>query len=230
MSESTARTAAQEAFLRAGGPMSAVLEHKYETGELKRDYVYQAYPRMLKISKGVQTTKHRTDIVKGRDVEPYEWEETKERFEEVIVNSEEEEERVLTGGKSNAQVESERQELAAQCKARGIQVDATWGIVRLQRELGSAPTNETVDALRLKVQDLQEKAALRQKIADLEAQLAAQPAAATAPMMPPLASAREPVDETEALQYELRELGVEADGRWGLARLRQELHAARNRT
>src|SRR4051812_34359497 len=114
---------AQADFLRRGGPMAAILEHKYETGELQRDYVYQAYPRQINVSRGVQTIKKRTEVIQGRDVVPFEWEETKEVFDEIIVNSEEEEERVLLGGKSEAQVETERQELIVQCRSRGIQVD-----------------------------------------------------------------------------------------------------------
>ncbi len=200
--------------------MAGILEQKRESGELPREYVYQEYPRMLHISKGVQRFDRQTEVIRGREIAVREWTEDIEVFEEVVVGSEAEEEAVLAGGRTEAQVEAERQELIVAARGRNIQVDPTWGLVRLQRELGAAPSSETIDALRTKVADLEEKAALRRRIADLEAQVAGRGTSQ------PVESAFDMLDDPEDIRVHLIEMGVEVDRRWGLPRLRQELEQA----
>lgn len=98
--------------------------------------------------------------------------------------------------------------MIASLKSRGMSVDPTWSYVRLQREMGSMPPREAVEALARKVEALETEAKLRARIAELEAQLNASP-----------------VDEVEMLRQQLTRAGVEVDKRWGVARLRQELEA-----
>jgi hypothetical protein len=238
-------SASQQNFLRDGGPMSAVLEAKYQSGELSRDYVYRDYPKLLRRSLGIKHFDHATEVIRGNATVIRDWSEDREVFEEIIVKSEAEEEAVLSGGRTAAQVEEDRQAMIVLCRQRNIQVDPTWGIVRLQRELGAAPSNETIDAMRTKIADLEEKAALRERIATLEAMIAgraqpppvaahtestddaneltfrrSQPASTTTPR----AATQE--DEAEDLRQQLTALGVAVDRRWGLPRLRQELDDA----
>jgi hypothetical protein len=196
--------------------MQGVLSAKYENGELQRDYVFHEYPKLLRVSRGVQHFDHATEVIRGNATIVRDWSEDREVFEEIIVNSEAEEEAVLAGGQTEGQIEEHRQSLIVQAKQRGVQVDPTWGVVRLQRELGAAPSSETIDVMRAKIADLEEKAALRARIAELEAAMAGR-----APVLPTVSA-----DDPEELRAQLVSLGVEVDRRWGLARLRQELDAA----
>jgi hypothetical protein len=211
---------AQADFLRRGGPMAAILDAKYETGELSREYVHHEYPKMLRRSLGVKHFDHVTEMIVGGNKTVREWSEDKEVFEEIIVNSEDEEEAVLAGGRSEGQLEEERQELIIQGRQRGISVDPTWGLVRLQRELGAAPSSETIDVMRAKIADLEEKAALRARIAELEA------AAAVRNQVPhyvaPISPEPESPEEIADLREKLTSAGVKVDGRWSMATLRTE--------
>jgi hypothetical protein len=231
---------AQADFMRRGGPMAAILESKYESGELQRETPFHEYPKYIRISKGVQKFDRSTLILRGKDEVEKTWVEEREVFDEYTVASEAEEEAVLSGGRTAAQVEEDRQAMIALCRQRGIQCDPTWGIVRLQRELGAAPSNETIDAMRTKIADLEEKAALRERIAALEAQIAGRAMAAPAESTPsqerpgrlhldtgtttPRAATHE--DEAEDIRAQLGALGVAVDLRWGLSRLQRELEAA----
>jgi len=198
-----------------GGPLAGVLESKYQSGELKREYVYQEYPKYIRISKGKQTVHRSTTALRGKNEVEVEWDEEVEMFDEHWVNSEDEEEAVLSGGKSQIQLETERQQMISDLRSRGMQVDPTWTYVRLQREMGAMPPREAVEALQRKVEALESEAKLRARIAELEAQLNEKPAMASMAQ----------VDETEALREELRLSGVDVDKRWSLATLRQKVEA-----
>jgi hypothetical protein len=219
--------------------MQAILQAKRDSGELPSEYVYQEYPRMLRISRGVQRFDHATEVIRGNATVVRDWTEEREVFDEIIVASEAEEEAVLSGGRTAAQVEEDRQAMIVLCRQRNIQVDPTWGIVRLQRELGAAPSNETIDAMRTKIADLEEKAELRRRIAELEAAMRDR-AAPVQPAYSDKASvehgslrgsmvtlrAATQEDEAEDMRAQLTALGVKVDGRWSVPRLRQELDDA----
>lgn len=231
---------AQADFLRRGGPMAAILDAKYESGELTRDTPYAEYPKMIRRSLGMKHFDHVTEIIEGNTKGLARWSEDKEAFEEIIVTSEAEEEAVLAGGKGEAEIEQERQALLTEGRQRGISVDPTWGLVRLQRELGAAPSSETIEVMRKQIADLEEKAALRARIAELEAQVGRIDVQTTGRLAVPSDDvlvrlraeegphrAPHPVaDDVENLRAQLTDLGVEIDRRWGLARLQQELEAA----
>lgn len=202
---------AQRTFMNNGGIYASILQQKYESGELvpPERYEHREYPKMIRISRGIERVTRSTLRIRGKEELPYEWEEDVEKFDEHIVNSEDEEERVLNGGKSDMQVEQERQDMIVALKQRGVSVDPSWTYLRLQREMGAAPSQAAVDALQARVAQLETEAQLRARIAELEAQMRA-----PAP------------DEAEMLRGELRGLGVEPDGRWSLARLRSEVEKA----
>ncbi len=213
--QTAARHRTQTNFLRDGGTYAAVLQQKYESGELNPEYVYREYPKMLRISRGVQKFEMGTDIIRGNSVVPKEWVEEREVFDEIIVNNEEEEERVLQGGKTSEQINEEHTALIQQARSRGLKIDPSWSMVRIQRELGTQPVNESVLQLQRQVEELEEKAALRRRIAELEAQISGKPA--------PVASTE---DEVTALRKSLAEYGLAVDMRWGLQRLRAEMDRA----
>jgi hypothetical protein len=228
--------------------MQAILQAKRDSGELPSEYVYQEYPRMLRISRGVQRFDHATEVIRGNATVVRDWTEEREVFDEIIVASEAEEEAVLSGGRTAAQVEEDRQAMIVLCRQRNIQVDPTWGIVRLQRELGAVPSNETIDAMRTKIADLEEKAELRRRIAELEAAMRDRSAPVPAysdkaeiefgnlgttgrgrlsvspSTVTPRVATQE--DEAEDMRAQLTALGVKVDGRWSVPRLRQELDDA----
>lgn len=215
-------TISQRQFMMTGGIYAPVLQKKYDSGELvpPEKYQYQEYPKLVRISRGIQRVERHTELIRGRDIVPHDWVEEVEQFSDILVNSEAEEERVLNGGKSEAQIEQERQELFTQCKQRNIHADPSWSLLRLQRELGAAPSREAVDALQARVAQLETEAALKARIQELEALIAGKEAA-------PKPVARNPESaEEEQLRQQLTELGVEVDGRWGLLRLRRELETA----
>lgn len=201
-------TTSQKQFMNSGGIYAGILEAKYTSGELVRpeNYQWAEYPKAIRISKGMKTVHRTTTAIRGKNEVDVEWDEEVEDFEDHIVHNEQEEEAVKTGGKSQAQLEAERQQMINDLRGRGIQVDPTWSYVRLQREMGAMPPREAVEALARKVEVLEREAALKARIAELEALLNASP-----------------VDEIESLRAKLHAAGVEVDKRWGLARLRQEL-------
>lgn len=200
---------AQEAFMLQGGIYARIVAKMKAEGTIDARYVYREYPKMLRISKGMQELPRSTEDCKGRTLT---WTEHKEVFDEIVVNSEEEEERVLSGGKTSAQIEEERQELLRRCAAAGVRADPSWSAVRLRRELGDkmdAP--EPVDqmgALKAKLAQLEEMSLMRSKIAALEAELSARP------------------EDSDDMRAQLNALGVKTDGRWSASRLREELDRA----
>ena len=205
---------AQESFMRMGGTFARVLAAKYKSGELVKPE-YREYPKAVQINERWEEVDWSTETIKGGTLSGV----TRQRvFDTVIVHSEEEEERVLSGGKTSAQVEDERQTLIMRCRALGMKVDPEWSTIRLRRELGDkldAPEPVGVEAemaaLKEKLATLQEMANMRAEIDRLTAQL-------TRPTDAP--------SEAEGLRQELTALGVKVDQRWGVSRLREELDAA----
>ena len=200
---------AQEQFLSAGGTAQKALANKWKSGELKRTPDYQEYPKVVRLSRGFQDVECSTETIKGTTVS---WTENREMFDEITVHSEDEEERVLAGGKPAAALEEERQGLITRARQHGIKVDMSWSAIRLRRELGEKmdapePKDDMAD-LRDKLARLEEMAAMKAKIATREAQLS------------------RPADDADELRQELIGLGVTVDKRWGIARLREELEKA----
>lgn len=200
---------AQTLYLTMGGPYQMALQRKIKSGEISQNYEYREYPKMLYISQGIVAVDRSTETCKGKTIE---WVERKERFTEIVVNSEDEEERVLSGGKTTAQVEADRQALIVRGRALGLKIDESWSAIRLRRELGDNLNNSDIaDEMKVLVQKrahLQEIAAMRAEIAALEAQLA------------------KPADDPDDLRAQLSALGVTPDKRWGAVRLREELERA----
>ena len=210
---------AQTQFLSFGGVLARAIGKKRETGEIAKEYIYREYPKILRISKGMQKFELSTKTV---DKETIYWTEEKEIFEEIVVASEEEEDRVLSGGKTSSQIEEDRQNLIMRCRNAGILVDPSWSAVRLRRELGDkmdAPEASTpaqrLTALEAEAEGLRREAALIAEIAKLRAQNAQ------------MALGQVPADDDVAdLRQQLVALGVTPDKRWGAARLREELDRA----
>ena len=203
--------AAQDSFMRRGGAYEATLAHMRARGEIDAEYVYREYPKDVRIHKGKREVKCQTRDV---DKQLIEWTETRDIVDTITVHSEEEEDRVLNGGKTSAQIEEERQSLILQARDRGIKYDPSWSKLRLQRELGIPVAKEETAAfdevaeLEAQVAKARRALALREELATLNAQLAA------------------PEDDIDGLRAQLRDLGVKVDGRWSPARLRQELEQA----
>lgn len=199
------QTVSQTQFLNSGGIYAMPLARAREQGLMTEEYVYKEYPKMLRISRGVHEVKSSTQNIQGQTIE---WTEEKELFDEIVVDSEEEEERVLAGGKTAAQIEEERVALMVQADQRGIKIDPSWGILRIQRELG-APAPAPADDLAA----LERRIALLEREAELLGRIKA-------------LGGNEPADETEDLRRQLRGLGVTPDGRWSVERLRREIDTA----
>jgi len=202
----------QDDFLRRGGCYQIGLAYLRKAGLIPAagKTPFHEYPKMLRFSKGFKEVAKSTVTC---DKETVRWTENVEQFEEIIVHDEAEEERLLAGGKTSAQIEEDRQNLIRKCAAAGVSVDPSWTAVRLRRELGEtmdAPVADEMAELKAKLKRLEEMAEMRRKIAALEAEIAA----------PKL------VDDAETLRAELIALNVIPDKRWGAARLREELDRA----
>lgn len=162
---------AQNKFLMEGGGYEMPLLKMREAGTIALDYEYHEYPKVICIPHGTEQIDRQTETCnKGIYVN---WVETREKYEDIVVNSEEEEERVLSGGMTSAQLEDERQGLVSRCHTMGISVDPAWSAVRLRRLLGDAldapAPGDEMGALKVKLAHLEEIAALKAKIAALEA-------------------------------------------------------------
>jgi hypothetical protein len=164
---------AQNKFLMSGGTYELPLAMLREAGIIPSEYVYREYPKMLRISHGTETVQRKTETCKGTEIT---WSEDKEIFEDIVVHSEEEEERVLAGGKTSAQIENERQGLIMRCHSMGIPVDPAWTSVRLRRELGDAldapAPGDNMAKLEAELAALRKMAAMQAEIDALRAQLA----------------------------------------------------------
>ncbi len=197
-------------FLMDGGWMQIGIQRLIEKGLMADPdkYEHQEYPKIIRISHGVKPAEMTTEDHRGRVIS---WVQQKEHFEDIVVHSEEEEDRVLSGGKTSVQIEEERQHLITRLRGRGAKVDPTWSMLRLRRELGEEldkPDTDELGELQAKLAKLEEMAEMRAKIAALESQLS------------------QPVDSVASLRAELTALGVEFDGRWSVERLRKELDRA----
>lgn len=166
----------QNKFLMNGGSYELPLELLRAAGVIPREYIYREYPKMLRISHGFEDVQCMTETCKGKEIG---WTEHREIFEDIIVQSEEEEERVLSGGKTSAQLEDERQGLVQRCHSMGVPADPAWSAVRLRRELGDAldapaPGND-IARLEAEVAQLRKIETLQAEIAELKAKQAARP-------------------------------------------------------
>lgn len=169
-------------FLRAGGGYQLALSQMREDGRIPPFPVFHEYPKWLNLNPPI------------------------------IVHDEEEEERVLSGGKTSVQLEEEREGLFSRARNLGIKADPAWSIVRLKRELGEkmdAPP-EAEDRL----SRLEAELAYERKIAAMEAEIAE------------LKARRGVGDDADALRKELESHGVRVDGRWSATRMREELERA----
>lgn len=199
---------AQGDFMQKGGLYVHAMRAKIKSGELRKDYVYQDYPKNVRLNERVVEVEKSTEDIKGKTIK---WTESQTVWDEITVYSEEEEERTLAGGKTSQALEDERQTLIRRCRDAAIKVDITWSAIRLKRELGDkldAP--EPVDER----DALMEKLARLKEIADLKAQIAAMEAGVA------------PEDEAAGLRVQLEDLGVHVDLRWRIPRLREELEKA----
>jgi hypothetical protein len=199
---------AQTDFMMRGGTYEIALAQHMATGHVQKQYVYREYPKMLYLNPREIEEVRLVDTCDGRKLESRE---KRTVFDQFVVHSEEEEERVLAGGRSSVELEDERQTLFARARALNIKADPAWSIVRLKREMGdvmdAAPGNEMAK-LEAELTNLRKLAAMQKEIEDLRAQLGS--------------TADDPAD----LRSQLTTLGVTVDKRWGTARLREELDRA----
>lgn len=171
-------------FLMSGGSYALAMHQMRDKGTMPQSYVYHEYPKAIRISHGMgEPIERETETCKGTTIR---WvEKPTEMFETIIVHSEEEEERILAGGKTSAQIEDERLGLVNRCHSLSIPVDPSWSVVRLRRELGDAldaPAGDEMGALKAQLAQLEEMAAMKAKIAALQAQIAGTPDVLEAPI------------------------------------------------
>jgi hypothetical protein len=166
---------AQSKFLMNGGGYELAMAQMRERGTMPESYVYHEYPKAIRVSHGFEAAgqDRETETCKGTTVR---WtDQPREIIETIIVNSEAEEERVLAGGKTTAQIEDERLGLINRCHAMSIPVDPGWSVVRLRRELGDAldapAPGDDMARLEAELAALHKMAAMRSEIAALRAQL-----------------------------------------------------------
>lgn len=194
-------------YMLRGGPLEMALQQLRASGQVEDGYTYRPYPKMLRLSKGVQKIQRRTTTC---DKEVVHWVDEREVFDEIVVASEEEEERVLAGGRTSDQLEEERLGLLHRCRAAGIGADPGWTSVRLRRELGDKLDEPLVVGDRMA--SLEAELAYERKIAAMEEEIAV------------LRARKVEGSEAEEMRAQLADLGVKADGRWSIAKLREELN------
>jgi hypothetical protein len=207
---------AQQHFLLRGGAYEFGLAKLQEDGILSADYVYHEYPKVIRLSRGTKEFERATETCDKRTIT---WKETKEVFEDILVNSEDEEERVLSGGKTTTQMEEDRQGLIQRCRTMGIAADPSWSAVRLRRELGDAldapAPGDNMAKLEAELANLRKMAAMQAEIEALRAQLGGT-----------RTDAPREAEEVEELRAQLTALGVSFHHRHGAERLRDLLEAA----
>lgn len=199
----------QHNFLMRGGTYELPLQWLRERGEIASEHVHREYPKMLRLNPREVTKPRVLELCDGTKEKIVE---THTIYDDIIVNSEDEEERVLSGGRTSAQLEEDRQGLLLRCRANGIPADPSWSAVRLRRELGDAldapAPGDNMAKLEAELANLRKMAAMQAEIDALKSQMA------------------RPVEDPDALRSELATLGIKADGRWSVARLRDELDRA----
>lgn len=165
--------ASQTAFLLRGGIFEMGLMNLRDAGILPSEYVFHEYPKAITISHGpdVEVTRI-TETCKGKEIS---WIEFVRNESVITVASEDEEERVLSGGKTSRQIEDDRMGLLARCHSMGVPADPAWSAVRLRRELGEAldapAPGDNMAKLEAELVNLRKMAAMREEIALLRAQL-----------------------------------------------------------
>jgi hypothetical protein len=90
MSDAFARH--QQAYLLAGGPLSGVLEQKYESGELSREAPHLEYPKWIHTPIGIREYERRTEVIQGNSVVLKEWTEQRDETCDVLVEDADQEE------------------------------------------------------------------------------------------------------------------------------------------
>lgn len=196
-------------FLMAGGMYEMPLQMLREKGILPDGYVFHEYPKAIRVNERMEPYRRVVDTADGGKITD---EGERLKWDEIVVNSPEEEERVLSGGKTSQQVEEEHQSLLMRAKTLGIHADPKWSIVRLKRELGDEmdkPLATPADEMAR----LEAELAMLQKIEAMKAEIASLRAKTTA-------------DDPDQMRSDLAALGIVADKRWGTARLREELERA----
>lgn len=138
----------QRNFLQGGGIYRNALTQGYKNGTLVRpsEYVFQEYPKYLKLSKGFEDVQHETENVKGKTIT---WTVREELFDEVIVNDAAEEAKVMKG--------------------RTLVAGAAPSTVATITPAAAAVEDDSIEALEARLADMKKKAALRREIADLAA-------------------------------------------------------------
>lgn len=170
---------AQSKFLMNGGGYELALAKMRAAGTMPEFYTYHEYPKAIRISHGMgEAIERETETCKGTVSR---WtEKPSEIFETIIVNSAEEEERVLAGGKTSTQIEDERLGLINRCHSMSIPVDPGWSVVRLRRELGDAldapAPGDSMAKLEAELANLKKIEALQAEIAEMKARQAARDA------------------------------------------------------
>lgn len=124
MLEKTPSQLANENFLKAGGVYQAAAER----ARIAATPGFQEYPKMIRTHKG-------TRIVRGKDIDNQPTENEVQIYEDIIVESEEEELRVRGGGKSAEQVASDRDALIIRAEQSGVRVDRRWSDDRIRAEM-----------------------------------------------------------------------------------------------
>jgi hypothetical protein len=124
MLEKTPSQLANENFLKSGG----VYQAASEKARMTAPQGYQEFPKMVRKHKG-------TRIVRGKDIDNNPTENEIDIWEDVEVNSEEEELRVRGGGKSADQVASDRDALILRAEQSGVRVDRRWSDERIRAEM-----------------------------------------------------------------------------------------------
>lgn len=165
----------QNKFLMGGGSYELALMKKRKSGEIASDYVYNEYPKVIRVSHGTETVETEVEtcnkgvFVRSVDVRPI--------FEDIIVSSEADEERVLSGGKTSVQIEEERLGLISRCHTMGVPCDPSWSAVRLRRLLGDAldapAPGDSMAKLEAELANLRKIEALQAEIAELKGRQAA---------------------------------------------------------
>jgi hypothetical protein len=199
---------AQENFLRQGGVLQRALAEKMKSGEHTRSYVYQEYPKVIRLNEREEEVEHVTEDIKGRTLRTTS---TKRVYDTVTVHSEEEEERVLAGGKTSTEIDQERLDLIQRARNLHIRVDPSWSVVRLKRELGEA-MDAPADGPAEKLAKLAEELSALKRMAEMEAEIERLKSQLSA--------------SGDDLAAKLEAAGVKVDRRWSKQRMTEELERA----
>lgn len=227
-----ARLEWQADFHRRGGVYAPILDNKYETGELDPNPPFKEYPKHLPAKiVGKKMVERTAQEPQGPNFKTHTWTEEVTIYDPpkgyIEVHSREEELRIISGGRSDAEMEDYRQELLAEARAKGINCDNAWDVLRIQQALNGAPSQElvntmreqldqdrmTIDLMRQLAETQREMDRMRQELASYRQQQVVTPVARGG-------------DDVVEMRRQLAELGAPVDLRWGPQRLREALEAA----